>query len=312
MHALVPPEMQLEALEPPAPHTSSTDESAHDAANAKLARRLVEVQRATAAAGILPAKRSYLLKRWLDLTLAVPTLIVTLPFFPLIMMLIRLDSRGPGLYRQIRVGQNGRLFVAYKFRTMRHTPAEQARAAHLDLVAKWMAGTPLDVAAVPSGDTPASVGVDSARELVEASRVALTSGSTAARSVSRRPQRLSVVALRFKYTSDPRITRIGQVLRKLSIDEVPQLINVVRGEMSLVGPRPPVPYEVERYSDRTLARLAVLPGITGKWQVEGRGRVTFNEMVDMDLEYVAGSSLWCDVVLLLRTLPAVLLCRGAG
>jgi lipopolysaccharide/colanic/teichoic acid biosynthesis glycosyltransferase len=304
--------MQLEALTQEPAHTTSTAESAHDAGAAKLKRRLADAERAAAAAGIVPAKRSYLLKRCLDLALAVPALIVTLPFFPLIMAMIRLDSRGPGLYHQIRVGHNGQLFVTYKFRTMRHTAAEQARAAHMELVAKWMAGTPLDVAMVPPGDSLASEGQDPTSKALETSRAALTSGSATARHVPKRSRQPSVVASRFKYSRDPRITRIGRLLRKLSIDEVPQLINVVRGEMSLVGPRPPLPYEVERYSDRTLARLAVAPGITGKWQVEGRGRVPFDEMVEMDLDYVAHGSLWCDIELLVRTVPAVLRCRGSG
>ncbi len=116
----------------------------------------------------------------------------------------------------------------------------------------------------------------------------------------------------FKHTRDQRITRVGRLLRKLSIDELPQLINVVRGEMSLVGPRPPVAYEVERYTERALARLCVLPGITGQWQVEGRGQVSFDEMVEIDLDYIVHSSLWRDVALILRTVPAVLRCRGSG
>src|SRR5260370_11293961 len=110
-------------------------------------RRLAKAYEAHAAAGILPAKRNYTLKRSLDLALAVPALLLTLPLYPLITMITRLETPGPGLYRQIRVGKDGHPFVAYKFRTMRHAPPEQARAAHLEIVAQWMAGTPVEGAA---------------------------------------------------------------------------------------------------------------------------------------------------------------------
>lgn len=281
-------------------------------------QRLVEAYGAHAAAGILPARRSYALKRLLDLALAIPALMVTLPFYPLIMLAIRLDSSGPGLYRQVRVGKDGRPFVAYKFRTMRHAPPDQERAAHLEIVAKWMAGTPMAVDAYSPGDPSmaaavASAEADVSRELtVVSSRTHTHSVSASERGRRKKPSAVAASAAPFKHTCDPRITRLGCSLRKLSIDELPQLINVVRGEMSLVGPRPPVAYEVERYSERALARLRVLPGITGQWQVEGRGRVSFDEMVEMDLAYVARSSLYRDVALILRTVPAVLRCSGSG
>lgn len=292
-------------------------------------RRLVEAYEAHAATGILPARRSYALKRLLDVALAAPALMVTLPLYPLITLAIRLDSPGPGLYRQIRVGKDGRLFVAYKFRTMRHAPPEQAQIAHLELVTKWMTGTPLVMDAASLGASPgirtgataaASAEADVSEQLAVASSLALArvdgasavSAGTVTMRARWRRNNPAVVAPRFKHTHDPRITRLGHILRKLSIDELPQLINVVRGEMSLVGPRPPVAYEVDRYSERALARLRVLPGITGQWQVEGRGHVSFNEMVEMDLYYAAHSSLRHDVALILRTVPAVLRCSGAG
>ncbi|HEX3271793.1 MAG TPA: sugar transferase, partial [Ktedonobacterales bacterium] len=128
----------------------------------------------------------------------------------------------------------------------------------------------------------------------------------------RQPARGGLAASPFKYTDDPRITRIGHILRKTSIDELPQFLNVLRGEMSVVGPRPALLCEVEQYNQQALARLQVLPGITGRWQVEGRGRVDFDGMVDLDLEYVGDSSLWRDITLVLRTIPAVLKGDGAG
>jgi exopolysaccharide biosynthesis polyprenyl glycosylphosphotransferase len=115
-----------------------------------------------------------------------------------------------------------------------------------------------------------------------------------------------------KLEDDPRITRVGKFIRKTSLDELPQLFNVLRGEMSLVGPRPPLPYEVELYQDWHKRRLEAIPGITGLWQVAGRNRVSFDEMVRMDLEYIEHQSLWLDIKILLQTPLAVISGRGAG
>jgi len=115
----------------------------------------------------------------------------------------------------------------------------------------------------------------------------------------------------YKLTDDPRITLVGRFLRKTSLDELPQFLNVLRGDMSLVGPRPPIPYELERYSRWHLRRIQeARPGITGSWQVHGRSRTTFDEMVRMDLRYIREQSLWLDIILLLKTPLAVL--RGEG
>jgi lipopolysaccharide/colanic/teichoic acid biosynthesis glycosyltransferase len=110
---------------------------------------------------------------------------------------------------------------------------------------------------------------------------------------------------------DPRITRVGAILRRWSLDELPQLFNVLRGEMSLVGPRPPIPSEVEKYEDWQLGRLRAVPGLTGLWQVSGRSEVPFHDMVRLDLHYIRNWSLWLDFEILLRTIPAVLTNRGA-
>lgn len=115
----------------------------------------------------------------------------------------------------------------------------------------------------------------------------------------------------FKIRNDPRMTRLGRWLRKLSIDELPQLLNVVRGDMSLVGPRPPLPHEVMVYTDRQLRRLQAKPGLTGLWQVHGRSTLTFEKMVALDLEYIDEWTLLGDVVILAKTLPAVVSTRGA-
>jgi lipopolysaccharide/colanic/teichoic acid biosynthesis glycosyltransferase len=115
----------------------------------------------------------------------------------------------------------------------------------------------------------------------------------------------------FKMRRDPRVTRVGRMLRKYSVDELPQLVNVVRGEMSLVGPRPLVPEEYAGFGDRELQRLLVRPGITGLWQVSGRCDVHFRSWMDLDLEYIRTWSLRSDVRILLRTIPAVLTARGS-
>jgi lipopolysaccharide/colanic/teichoic acid biosynthesis glycosyltransferase len=115
----------------------------------------------------------------------------------------------------------------------------------------------------------------------------------------------------FKIKRDPRVTWVGRIIRKLSIDELPQLWNVLKGDMSLVGPRPPIPEEVARYHPEHFARLAVLPGITCFWQVYGRADLPFEDQVRLDIEYIKKRTFWLDVRLLLLTVPAVLSCRGA-
>jgi lipopolysaccharide/colanic/teichoic acid biosynthesis glycosyltransferase len=116
---------------------------------------------------------------------------------------------------------------------------------------------------------------------------------------------------KFKLTNDPRVTRIGRLLRRTSLDELPQLFNVLKGQMSLVGPRPVPPYEVACYRNGDHKRLTALPGITGLWQVNGRCQVSFEEMIRMDLEYIREASFWLDLQILFLTIPAVLSGIGA-
>jgi lipopolysaccharide/colanic/teichoic acid biosynthesis glycosyltransferase len=115
-----------------------------------------------------------------------------------------------------------------------------------------------------------------------------------------------------KLAGDARVTRFGAFLRRTSLDELPQLWNVLRGDMSLVGPRPPIPYEVEHYPPHWFTRFAVKPGLTGLWQVSGRSEVSLEAMIELDAEYVERRSLWLNVWIILRTVPAVLTARGAG
>jgi lipopolysaccharide/colanic/teichoic acid biosynthesis glycosyltransferase len=116
----------------------------------------------------------------------------------------------------------------------------------------------------------------------------------------------------YKLQSDARVTAVGRIIRRTSMDELPQLVNVLKGEMSLVGPRPPIPYEIEDYQSWHMRRLQeVRPGITGLWQVEGRSRTTFDEMVRLDLRYIRNWSLWLDIKILFKTVVVVIRCDGA-
>jgi exopolysaccharide biosynthesis polyprenyl glycosylphosphotransferase len=196
-------------------------------------------------------------KRSSDLLITLLALIVLAPLWLLIALLIKLDSRGPIFYKQERVGMDGRVFLFYKFRSMR-PGSDDAR--HREFQEKYIKGEP-----------------DS--NLGDAARPA------------------------YKLRADERVTRIGKVLRKTSLDELPQLFNVLRGDMSVVGPRPPIPYEVESYELWHRKRLDMKPGITGLWQVSGRNRLTFDEMVRMDLYYIENWSLLLDVKIILQTLP---------
>jgi len=201
------------------------------------------------------SRRGSAFKRVVDLTIAAVTLTLGLIPMLLIAALIRLDSPGPVLLRQPRVGRSGRHFAALKFRTM----VEHADLLRDDLIA----------------------GADSADPRL------------------------------FKHTADPRLTRAGKWLRRWSLDEFPQVWNIVRGEMSVVGPRPPLPEEVALYEPAHHQRLAVVPGLTGLWQVNGRSDLSFEEMIRLDLYYVETWSPWLDLKLIVRTLPAVVGGKGA-
>ncbi len=201
-------------------------------------------------------------KRVLDSVLTIPALLLLAPLLGIIALLIRLDSPGPALFRQARVGRDGNLFSCLKFRTMRHN-ADQT--VHRLAYQRMAAG------GVMSHDSSAP----------------------------------------YKLMNDDRITRIGKFLRQTSLDELPQLFNVLSGDMSLVGPRPAIPYELENYQDWQHRRHEVRPGITGLWQVYGRGTVGFEGQMRMDVTYAVGWTLWLDIKLIALTLPVMLLQRGA-
>jgi lipopolysaccharide/colanic/teichoic acid biosynthesis glycosyltransferase len=200
-------------------------------------------------------RTSRALKRLLDFSGAAAGSVALAPLMALTAAAIRLESRGPALFRQTRVGENGEHFTCLKFRSM-HVDAE-ARLAALR-------------AANDRND-----------------------------------------GVTFKIKNDPRITRVGRFIRKFSIDELPQLWNVVAGEMSLVGPRPALPQEVAKYNALDLRRLDGKPGLTGPWQVGGRADISFQDMVLMDVEYLKTRSLWTDLRLILATPWAVIRAKGA-
>ncbi len=193
-------------------------------------------------------------KRALDLLVAGALLLALSPVAALIALAIALDSRGPIIIGQVRVGRGGRRFRMYKFRSM----VNRAESLKAGLVSDYDEGAPL-----------------------------------------------------FKMRDDPRRTRVGRLLRRLSLDELPQLLNVVRGDMSLVGPRPPLPEEVETYTPFQMQRLHAVPGMTGLWQVSGRSLLTFDQMLELDLCYIRAWSFWLDLRILLRTIPVVLSGKGA-
>jgi len=224
--------------------------------------------------GVLPMVRLFreplsdaerFVKRLSDIVISLLALIILSPLWLLILLLVKFDSRGSVLFKQERVGMDGRVFLCYKFRTMRVGADEQV---HREAYRKNI-----------EGSQEANAGNDENPVFG-------------------------------KVKNDPRITRIGKFLRRTSFDELPQFLNVLKGDMSVVGARPPIPYEVEDYDVRHRKRLDMKPGITGLWQVSGRNRLAFEEMVRIDLFYIENWSLWLDLKIILLTLPAVL--RGDG
>jgi lipopolysaccharide/colanic/teichoic acid biosynthesis glycosyltransferase len=213
---------------------------------------------------------------------ATVALTVLSPLLAAIALAIRLESGGPIIFRQRRLGLERRPFTVLKFRTM-HDGAEEA--PHREYVHALIGHH-----RAPTGHHRAPTG----RHRAPVDRPAEDGHCL------------------YKLSRDRRVTRVGRVLRAWSLDELPQLVNVLRGEMALVGPRPVIPYEVERYPERYLRRFAVKPGLTGLWQVSGRNERTYEEMVSLDIEYAERASLLLDLRILARTLPVVLGRQGVA
>jgi len=216
---------------------------------------------------IMRQKASLGLKRLMDIAGSIVGLILCLPVFVVVGLAIKLTSKGPVFFQQVRLGQYGRKFRFLKFRSMY---VNSDHKIHEEYVKGFIRG---------ASGTEQSAG---------------------------NQQKL------YKLTADPRITPLGRFLRNSSLDELPQFLNVLRGDMSLVGPRPPLMYEFERYDVWHRQRLlSVRPGITGLWQVGGRSRVKFDEMVRLDIRYARSWSLWLDIKILFQTPRAVLSKNGA-
>jgi exopolysaccharide biosynthesis polyprenyl glycosylphosphotransferase len=204
----------------------------------------------------LPENEYHLwMKRAFDVSLSTLLLVTLSPLFALVALLVKLTSRGPVIFSQMRCGLNGRRFLLFKFRSM-HEDAHQRKheVAHLNEL-----------------DGPA-----------------------------------------FKMSRDPRVTPLGRVLRRLSIDEWPQLFNILKGEMSFVGPRPPLPEEVEQYERWQRRRLRMKPGLTCLWALEGRNNLDFRRWMRLDLDYIEHWSLLLDMKIIFRTIPRVLSGKGAS
>lgn len=196
-----------------------------------------------------------LLKRTLDIVISLVGLMVVVVVYPWISWQIRKESPGPVIFKQMRVGENGRRFKCYKFRTM----TLDAESLQEELVAANQMKGPL-----------------------------------------------------FKIQNDPRVTSFGDFLRRTSLDELPQFLNVIRGDMSLVGTRPPTPAEVALYETAYKRRLSIRPGLTGLWQVSGRNTVVrFEDVLALDLEYIDNWSLWLDLTIIVKTVSAVVFRKGA-
>lgn len=201
-------------------------------------------------------------KRVIDIVLSVLTLAVAAPVLLIVALIVRMDSPGPILFRQERLGKERRPFTMLKFRTMQH---EADDSFHREAI----------------------------RRAANGIRTSLADGTKV-----------------FKSPEDPRITHAGKFLRASCLDEIPQLINVLRGEMSLVGPRPALEYELEHYSDWYYRRFNARPGLTGSWQVQRSKAKDFDDMMRMDVKYADSTSTWTDLKLMAQTIPAIVRERG--
>lgn len=201
-------------------------------------------------------------KRLFDLVVAVVCVVLASPLVIVVAVLVRTTTPGHVFFRQTRIGQDGRSFVLFKFRTMF---SDCSDALHRDYIHKLL-----------TEDHPPVGGKGL-----------------------------------FKLEDDPRITGVGRWLRRMSIDELPQLFNVILGDMSLVGPRPALPYEVKLIDAVYHRRFLVAPGLTGLWQVSGRNSLTLRQGLDLDVEYVEKQSFGLDLAILAKTVPVVLSTRGA-
>jgi lipopolysaccharide/colanic/teichoic acid biosynthesis glycosyltransferase len=234
-------------------------------ARRRAERRLRLVGTATSAEAVQRSWISRTTKRTFDVLAAGLAVLILSPILLIIGILVWTTSRGPALFRQVRIGRDERPFTMFKFRTMIDGADD---VAHREFVTNMF-------------DAGSADGAHGGEDGV------------------------------YKLTDDPRVTKVGALLRRFSLDELPQFLNVLNGTMSLVGPRPALPWEAELFQPEYRLRFAVRPGITGLWQVSGRNTLTMPEALKLDLEYVRRGSLRMDLMILIRTLPAVLDGGGA-
>lgn len=195
------------------------------------------------------------MKRLIDVIGSIVALVVFTPMMLVIMLLIKLEDKGPVFYGQTRIGKNGAEFKMWKFRSM----IENAHELRSQMMAQNDSDGPM-----------------------------------------------------FKIKDDPRVTKIGHFIREKSLDEIPQFFNVLKGEMSLVGPRPSLPEEVMEFDSQERERLNVLPGLTGLWQVSGRNNLSFDDMIYLDLEYVKHHSVLWDIKIIFITVAQMFFSKGNG
>lgn len=194
------------------------------------------------------------IKRFIDVAGSIIGGIIISPLLLTVILAIKLDSKGPVVFKQPRIGKYGKIYTMYKFRSM----YEDAEARFEEI------------------------------------------------------KQFNENEVFFKMANDPRITKVGKILRKFSLDELPQLINVIKGDMSLVGPRPSPVNEIDAYQRSHYLRLATLPGLTGMWQISGRSEIkSFDEVVNLDFGYIQNWNLWLDFKILLKTVPVVIFGKGA-
>jgi len=223
----------------------------------------------------------FIAKRVVDLLVVTLSMVFLLPLLVFLALLIKWDSPGPAIFRQERVTakrvvRNGKVYWEERPFTIykfRTMRADAKSTIHRQFIEAYIAG-----------DTARMAELQTAQQAEDT---------------------------KYKLVQDPRITRVGSFLRKTSLDELPQLWNVLKGDMSLVGPRPPIPYEVELYLYHHHDRLRTVPGITGWWQVRGRSATSFEEMVRMDVDYIERQSIWLDFKIIFMTLTAVVNGKGA-
>lgn len=222
--------------------------------NTILSSSVVAPMAASHVTKLNPQQAHKTLKAMLDYMIVIPALLLTWPIFLALAILVRLDSPGPIIHRRKVLGRDGRIFYAFKFRTM------------------YINGDEI---------------------------------------LNQYPHLKAELNANYKLKCDPRITRIGKLLRKFSLDELPQLFNVLRQEMSIVGPRIIAPNEIVKYGRSGENLLTVQPGLTGLWQVSGRSNTSYDERVALDMNYIQNWSVWMDISILFRTIPAVMKGDGA-